>query len=122
MSQVHKVAGVPGHDPTLPQVELVIGKTTYHLAYDFNAVVLAEKATGVNLLESVVGDISAVSLRGLFWAALLREHPEVTIEQAGSLIMPHNMMTIRQAIVTAWFGSIGDKDGSEGEATETLNK
>jgi hypothetical protein len=112
------VAGVPGHDPTLPNVEVVVDGKTYHLVYDFNAVVAAEKATGVNLLASVLGEISAASLRGLLWAALLKEHPKVTLEQAGAMIRPSHIPMLRNAIVTAWFGSTSDKEESEGEAQE----
>ena len=114
--KANKVAGKPGHDPTLPDVDLVISGETYKLAYDFNAIVQAEKMTGVNLLASVVGEINAVSLRGLLWAALLRDRPEITIEHTGGLILPSNIATIRQAIVTAWFGSVQESEGS-GEAT-----
>ena len=119
MSKNHNsVAGRPGHDPTLPDVEIVFGDKTYHLAYDFNAIVMAEKATGVNLLSSVVGKIDATSLRGLLFAALLKDEPDLTLEEVGSFIRPNNIATIRQAIVTAWFGSAKD-DESRGEVEET---
>ena len=114
----NSVAGKPGQDPTLPNVELTCGKATFHLAYDFNAIVKAEQATGVNLLSSVVGEINASSLRGLLWASLLPENPDMTLDQAGKLIKPANIPTIRQAIVTAWFGSVKDADEA-GEAQET---
>jgi hypothetical protein len=113
------VAGKPGQDPTLPDVELIAGGKTFHLAYDFNAIVVAEEQTGANLLGSVMGTIDARSLRGLLWASLLKENPDMTIDQAGKLIRPTNIGTIRQAIVTAWFGSVADKDDDSGEAPET---
>lgn len=117
----NKVAGVVGSDPTLPDVELVVGGETYRLAYDFNAVVKAEEATGVNLLTSVMGVVTARSLRGLLWAALLKDKPDITIDKAGSLISPQNIPTIREAITTAWFGSVpkpgeGDDAGEVAEA------
>lgn len=114
------VSGKPGLDPTLPNVKLVAGGKEYQLAYDFNAIVRATEVTGVNLLSSVVGEINAVSLRGLLWAALLKDQSDITIEEAGDLITPTNMGTIRQAIVTAWFGSI--KDAEAGEVVETPGK
>lgn len=115
----HSVAGKPGEDPTLPNVELIVGGATFHLAYDFNAIIKAEKETGVNLLSSAVGEINATSLRGLLWASLLPENPEMTIDQAGKLVKPWNIPTIRQAIVTAWFGSVKDQGEGAGEAQET---
>lgn len=117
MKSTNKVAGKPGHDPMLPNVELIVGGETYHLSYDFNAVVLAEEATGVNLLAAVVGEMNARQLRGLLWSALVKDRPEMTIEQASALILPTNIPTIRKAIVTAWFGSV--KDDGTGEAPET---
>jgi hypothetical protein len=113
------VAGVPGHDPTLPDVKLEVDGEVYQLSYDFNAIVRAEQATGINLLNNVLGDIGAASLRGLLWAALLKDHPELTLEQAGSLIRPSNIGEVRKAIVIAWFGSIKDQDDTTGEAQET---
>lgn len=112
----NKVAGKPGLDPTLPNVDLTVGGTTYHLAYDFNAIVQAEKETGVNLLTAVVGEINAQSLRGLLWASLLKDNPELTLDQVGGFIKPTNIATIRQAIVTCWFGSVPDEKPGEDQA------
>jgi hypothetical protein len=111
----NKVAGKPGSDPVLPNVELIVKGETYHLAYDFNAICLAEKETGINLLTSVIGEITASSLRGLLWASLLKENPELTLDEVGALIQPTNIPTVRKAIVTTWFGSVQDPDAS-GEA------
>lgn len=120
MKTTNNVAGKPGLDPTLPDVELVLGGKTYKLAYDFNAIVQAEKVTGINLLVHVVGEMSARSLVGLLWAALLPGHPEIEIEEVGRMIQPHNIPVIRSAIVTAWFGSVPSKkekkDDGQGEA------
>jgi len=116
MPKSNKVAGKPGLDPTLPDVELILSGETYHLAYDFNALVQAAEVTGVNLLTSVMGEITPQSLRGLLWASLLKDQPDITIEEVGALIRPHNIATIRQAIVTAWFGSMPDAGREPGEA------
>jgi len=112
------VAGKPGLDPTLPDVELILGGDTYHLAYDFNAVVQAEKVCGVNLLTAVVGEITAQSLRGLLWASLLKDRPDITIGEVGGLIRPTNIVTIREAVVSCWFGSVPDVEPGEAAAQE----
>ena len=115
------VAGEPGLDATLPDVSLVIGGKERHLCYDYNAIVLAEKATGVNLLKAIVGEITATNLRGLLWAALVRDNPKLTLDEVGSWISPRNVGTIHQALITAWFGSIDEpedsEDGASGELT-----
>jgi hypothetical protein len=114
-NKTNKVAGKPGLDPTLPDVELVLGGETFALAYDFNAVCQAEKATGINLLSSVVGEITASSLRGLLWASVLKDRPDITIDEVGALIRPTNIATIREAVVSCWFGSVPDVEPGEGK-------
>jgi hypothetical protein len=113
------VAGKPGEDPTLPDVTLILGGVERKLCYDYNAIVLAEKMTGVNLLEGVVGQMTATNLRGLLWASLKRESPDLTIDQVGALIQPRALGIIQQALMAVWFGSIAEldeKDETPGEA------
>jgi hypothetical protein len=104
------VSGTPGLDPALPNVTLILGGVERHLCFDFNAIVLAEKATGVNLLHAIVQDINATNLRGLLWASLLKENPELTVEEVGSWITMRNSSTIYQALITAWFGSVAEPE------------
>ena len=112
-----RVAGKPGLDPTLPNVALILNGIERHLCYDFNAIVEAEKSTGVNLLLAAIEAQSATTLRGLLWAALRKEDPTLTIEQVGSWITMRNAPIIHQALITAWFGSIDEqKDEPQGEA------
>jgi hypothetical protein len=114
------VADQLGLDPTLPNVTLVIGGAERKLCFDFNAIVLAEKETGLNLLQAVVNDPSATNLRGLLFAALVRDQPTVTPDEVGKWITMRNIGTIRQALLAAWFGSIdeaAEKDEAPGEAT-----
>jgi ubiquinone biosynthesis protein UbiJ len=110
------VANEPGLDPTLPNVELVMKGNTYQLVYDFNAVVQAEKITGANLLAAVTGNLDAISLRGLLWAALLKTKPKITMDEVGEMITPSNLAVIHNAIITAWFGSVKDEAVGEAEA------
>ena len=70
----NNVAGKPGLDPTLPNVTLILGGVERHLVFDFNAIVLADKETGVNLIKAAMSEIDATSLRGLLWASLLKEN------------------------------------------------
>lgn len=111
------VAGVPGLDPTLPNVELVLNGATFQLSYDHNAIAQAEAVTGHNLLEAAYYIPTATILRGMLWASVLKAHPEVTIEEVGAWINPRNFRVIREALLAAWFGSVPDQ--KEGEAGET---
>jgi hypothetical protein len=112
------VAGVLGEDPTLPEVSIILGGVERKLCFDYNAIVLAEKATGVNLLQGIVGEITASNLRGLLWAALKRDCPKLTLDELGTMIKPHMLGTIHQALQAAWFGSLVDPDkAAEAEPT-----
>lgn len=118
------VAGKPGVDPVLPDVTLILGGRERHLCYDFNAIVLASQVTGINLLKSIVGEIEPASLRGLLWAALLRDEPELTLEQVGVLIRPGSIPGIKEALLRAWFESVGEENagGAKGEARARAKK
>jgi len=106
MTNPNNVAGVPGLDPTLPDVKLILAGKTYQLVFDFNAIAQAEIATGINLLQASIDTASAQSLRGLLWASLLKQNPTISIEHVGSLITMKNAPTIWAAIREAWFGSV----------------
>lgn len=109
------VAGKPGLDPTLPNVSLILNDVERHLCYDHNAIAQAEKATGLNLLYAAATSPSATTLRGLLWSALLKENPELTLEEVGGWITPRNIPTIHAAIVAAWYGSVPEGDEEAGE-------
>lgn len=113
-----RIADKPGFDPTLPAVTLKIDGVEYHPVFDFNAIALVEQQTGINLLKSIVQDISAVHLRALLWASLLREHPEMTIEQTGELITMYNLAEVHSAMIAAWFGSVAS-DSKDDESPKT---
>jgi hypothetical protein len=112
------VAGKPGLDPTLPNVSIILGGEERHLCFDYNAIVLVEKATGVNLIESAAGVQSATSLRAMLWASLLKENPKLTVDQVGAWITMHNAPGIYAALLAAWFASTADPDAGEETQTE----
>lgn len=111
------VAGKPGLDPALPDVSLILGGVERKLCFDYNAIVQAEKATGVNLLEGMAGRLNATNLRGLLWAALLRGSPKITIEEVGELIRPSMINVLHEALIATWFGSIAapNEENAAGE-------
>jgi len=78
--------------------KLTIDGAEYTLAEDFNAKVKAEELTGLNLL--VPDRLDSATLRGLFLARVLLNHPEVTAEKACALISAAGEGVIMEAIVT----------------------
>lgn len=100
-----KAAGTPGLDATLPNVPLVISGTTYQLCFDFNAVATVEAETGINLFTADQTKFSPVTFRAMFYASLVKAHPEMTLEQAGSLINPKTLPAIATAVSKTWADS-----------------
>lgn len=111
----NQVAGKPGLDPTLPDVSLILNGVERHLCYDHNAIAQVEKITGLNLLYAAASAPNAIALRALLWSALLKENPELSLEEVGSWITPRNIPTIHAALQAAWYGSIPEDDGEVGE-------
>jgi len=109
-------------DPTLPEVRIRIGGKERKLAFDYKAIVTAEKVAGVNLLNDTF-DASFTSLGGLLYAALLHDDPMITLDEVGSWVNFKSAPVIYQAVLSAWLGSMpAAKDETPGEAmaaTET---
>lgn len=120
MHKDHKsIAGVPGQDPTLPDVSLVIGDKERHLCFDFNAICTVKKLTGINPLTAAADTADPENLRAILLASLLRDDPLLTLDEVGSWITFRNWQHINNAIATAWFASIDEtdtKDEQPGEA------
>ncbi len=100
--------GKPGVDPTLPNITLSINGEDFSLAYDFAAIVLVEKATGINLLSSVIEEPTFQGIVALFWAAVLKSRPDFTLEKAAGLIDLQSVLMILHAVRVAWGASIPD--------------
>jgi hypothetical protein len=60
---------------------LSLDGTTYRLVYDFEHLCRVEEATGINLLFSIDWNrVDAKRIRALLWSLLLKEHPDVKLE------------------------------------------
>jgi hypothetical protein len=94
-------------NPTLPSVSVDVGGVTYSLCFDFNAMAQAEAATGLNLLQCLnFQNLNTIKVRGLLYAAMLKAHPETTLEMAGMLFNhPNTVDKLMNAVVEAYLGS-----------------
>jgi hypothetical protein len=85
---------------------LVIDNETLTLAYDFNAIADAERIAGCNLLAALenLADISAIQLRGLLYAAIVTEPPDVrpTLVDCGNLIRLDTIAAVTMALAKAY--------------------
>lgn len=123
MAKKKTVAGTAA-DPTINFTEVEIDGNTYHLAFDFNSIATAEAATGLNLLQTfAIGRLSASELRAVFYACAMKAHPELTLEDVGSLMRPTNLAKIIKFTVAAWTGSMPQEQdpdpNAEAPATES---
>lgn len=109
-------------DPTIEFAALEIDGETYRLCYDFGAIAEAEKLTGCNLLQGIayilVNGATASQFRGLFYAALRKAHPKMTIAEADRLVRIDTMADIRTAIETAYTLSMPEAKRIREDPTE----
>jgi hypothetical protein len=71
----------------------------YTLEYDFNALCVAEEHVGP--LGEAMQKMSTGSLtivRALFWAGLQKNHPEMTLNQAGNIAQQYGFETVGEAV------------------------
>ncbi len=90
------------------------------LVMDFNAFCEAEAITGVSLMEGELAFKSLRVLRGLIWAGLLHEQPDITLKDAGLIInelgMEHCFNAVAEAIVIAMPHMEEDKGGASDDS------
>lgn len=99
-------------DPTIKFATLALDGQEYSLCYSFNAIALAEKTAGCNLLSGLqtLTDLSAMQLRGLLFAALTVAQPELTINDVAKLIRLDTIGPITMAIAQAYTLSMPNND------------
>jgi hypothetical protein len=106
--KLETVAGGPA-DPTLQFTDLIVGGKTYKLIFDFDSIAFAEAQTGIPLLVGIDwSKITAVQMRAMLYASMLRGQPQMkdnpakSLEEVAKLLRPKNMIAIESALVKAW--------------------
>jgi hypothetical protein len=102
-------------DPTLSKVPITLDGKKYLLVWDFNSLATGEFITGQNLLQSLTfRGLSALQLRGMFFAGLLKLQPKITLEEAGSLLKDDPTCgRVVAALVEAYHGSMPEPTPEE---------
>ena len=112
------IAGTPA-DPTVRYTPLALDGAKYHLCFDFHAIAKAEEMTGMELLFGVdFSKISALRLRAMLLACLLKAHPEMTLDQVTKYIVHRNIFTIQDAVSRAWVNSTPDHEEQNAAAPD----
>lgn len=94
---------------------------TYHLRYNYNALILLEEALGMGIVE--FGDrlrqrqLRFRDIRSLIWAGLVGENEQMTMQAAGLVIDEVGLQPIVTAAMEAFFAAFPSlqKDESRGE-------
>jgi hypothetical protein len=117
-----KVAGLPGTDPTLPRVELVVNGESYFLAFTFRALALAQKHLRLigydcNLLQALdLRYMDAEKFIPLLYAGLLMHQPAIEIDAVADLVTLDNYGEIYQKIVDAYVASVAKPSDEDAKA------
>ena len=104
------------------------------LVFDLGAMSWFEKETGINIMteniwlkrgklidvntkEGVIKipepEISATNLLALLWACLLREDPNIKIEEVGHMVGNHNVVEVTIALMIAFNQGMPKKEDTE---------
>jgi len=111
MSKKVKVAGAPALDPTLPKVSLELAGETWQLCFDYAALAIAERKLAeagevVNMLLVMdIRNLGASRLPIVFFASLVRCHPEITLEKVRSMVTMESFSAVYDAVVDAYVAS-----------------
>ena len=98
-------------NPTVEYVPLTLGKQTYQLCYDFDAIAKAEDITGMPLLLGVNWyEMKSRELRALLYAAALKAQPDVKLNEFTKYIRPTYTGAIVDALVKTWAASNQKED------------
>lgn len=94
---------------------MTVDDKTYTLEYDFNAIARAEELTGLNLFSSFdFTHLSVVKFRAMLFASLLKNHPKITLDDAGNLVTVHTLPALVVKLVEAWNGSRPEVEEAKG--------
>jgi hypothetical protein len=122
MSKAPKISLI---DPTLPRVELKLGKETYFLVFTFKALAIAQKGlrdigVEVNLLHALdLSNMDAEKLIPLLYAALITHQPKITPAEVTELVTFKNLGTIFEKIAEAYGASLADPSDEDVKADPT---
>ena len=101
-------------DKLVQKVEILLDGKTWPIVITHNVLIECEDLTGMNVLSGDINLVrpSAKLMRAILFVALQRAGAKYTIEEVGDFITPHNLVTVQQAILTAWAAALP----AEGEA------
>jgi hypothetical protein len=102
---------------TLPDVAIHIGGRERPMAFCYKAIDALESKhkQSAGWLLSQMDRLSIAA--ELLHAALWRDDQTLTVEQVAEWVSFHNLKTIQDALLAAWFGSVPEKQPGEAKAS-----
>lgn len=102
------------------EATLVIGKDSYTLHFDWNAIADCEELLAkpfYDLFEHIAaGRFGVLELRAFLWAGLRKHHPAVTLLQAGELLDEADFGDVSDVVIRAVSSAFVMREGSSGNA------
>lgn len=104
--------------------ELTLGEDTYRLAFDFEAIAEAEDLTDRPLLTGLtkrnVNHPTISFVRAMFYAALRRNHPTISLGEASAKVTKATFADIWGKVLEAWVAAM--EDAGEADVAEDPTK
>lgn len=114
-------------------VKITIGDKDRFLIFDMNTMFNFENQTGKNILQQNIWAkpnirdpkkpipiISATDFRALLWACLLRDDPDLTIEQVGSWVDNSNMVVVTDLLLEIYNKGIKTPDKGDNNKKKVI--
>lgn len=74
-------------NPHKGEVDLVIGETTYTLAFPTNSIVLVEQLCGGVSIGTISSNFNRIEyIRAALWGALQKHHPKIDLMKAADIL------------------------------------
>lgn len=92
-------------------ISLELGGKTRRLRFDLNALAELEDHLARPVTKLADLELSATAVRGMLWASLLHEEPELTPKDVGVWVSGENFAEVGEAVVKALAEAFGSENG-----------
>lgn len=96
-------------------VRVDVGGKACRLKFDINAMCEIEDRFDMDFLRVLKEKtLDARTVRGLLWAAMLHDNPEITEAEVGSMMLPSDFLAVKTAITQAFAAALSgaSEDGA----------
>jgi hypothetical protein len=113
-------------NPTAPAVKLTIDGQAFSLRFDFESIAVAEETVERPLLTGLKRrDVASPTInlvRGMLYACLLPDRPDITYPEVRQLVTRHNLVSVWGQVLKAWESGLVEPDPDEPKADPTRSQ